>query len=126
MSKVSISETDLNRLAQRFYEASGITLPRMADKPMIVDGLRAVFEAVEVRVQLTNPLVVLSAIPEPWMQEALHGAHAMCEPGGPCVSDNCWTTETRTSRRTEAVRVDLVRREADHARQKEEMPEWLS
>ena len=38
------SEVDLNRLAQRFYEASGIAMPSMADKPLIVAGLRAVFE----------------------------------------------------------------------------------
>ncbi len=28
-----------------------------------------------------------------WNQES----HAMCELGGPCVSDDCWTTETKTS-----------------------------
>lgn len=39
-------EITLNRLAQRFYEASGITLARMTDKPMIVEGLRAVFATV--------------------------------------------------------------------------------
>lgn len=38
------TEVELNRLAQLFYEASGITLSRMTDKPMIVAGLRAVFE----------------------------------------------------------------------------------
>jgi hypothetical protein len=38
------SEVELNRLAQRFYEASGITLRHMTDKPMIVEGLRAVFD----------------------------------------------------------------------------------
>jgi hypothetical protein len=37
------TETDINRLAQTFYEASGITLPSMTDKPMIVRGLEAVF-----------------------------------------------------------------------------------
>lgn len=37
-------DVTLNRLAQRFYEASGISI-RMTDKPLIVKGLRAVFEA---------------------------------------------------------------------------------
>ena len=38
-------DVTLNRMAQLFYEASGITLPRMTDKPKVVEGLRAVFAA---------------------------------------------------------------------------------
>jgi len=41
------SDEDINRLAQTFYAASGITLPSMTDKPMTVRGLRAVFERLE-------------------------------------------------------------------------------
>lgn len=37
-------EVTLNRLAQTFYEASGISLPKMTDKPLVVKGLRAVFQ----------------------------------------------------------------------------------
>lgn len=39
------TDVELNRLAQRFYEASDISLPSMTDKPKVVAGLRAVFEA---------------------------------------------------------------------------------
>lgn len=38
-------EVTLNRLAQRFYEASGLRMVRMTDKPLVVRGLRAVFQA---------------------------------------------------------------------------------
>lgn len=38
-------DVTLNRLAQRFYEASGIHVHSMTDKPLIVKGLRAVFQA---------------------------------------------------------------------------------
>lgn len=48
--KLHISGTDVNRLAQRFYEASGISLPSMTDKPLIVKGLVAVFEELGVEV----------------------------------------------------------------------------
>lgn len=41
-----MKKTIVNELAQTFYEASGIALPSMADKPMIVRGLDAVFERV--------------------------------------------------------------------------------
>ena len=40
-------DVTLNQLAQVFYEESGIRLTSMTDKPIIVKGLRAVFEALE-------------------------------------------------------------------------------
>lgn len=42
----SPDDETLNRLAQVFYEASGIQLGSMADKPLVVQGLQAVFAAV--------------------------------------------------------------------------------
>lgn len=56
MIHLRIDETDVNRLAQRFYEDSGISLPSMTDKPKIVAGLRSVFEALGIQVA-TNPPV---------------------------------------------------------------------
>ena len=38
-------DVTLNRLAQTFYEASGIQFIQMTDKPRVVRGLRAVFGA---------------------------------------------------------------------------------
>jgi hypothetical protein len=38
-----ITDVDVNRLAQTFYEASGINVLH-TDKPLLVAGLRAVFE----------------------------------------------------------------------------------
>lgn len=46
-----LSETNVNQLAQLFYEKSGIWLETMADKPKIIAGLNAVFSKVE---QLTG------------------------------------------------------------------------
>jgi len=40
--KRTVSETEINRQAQDFYNASGITLDHMTDKPKIVAGLVAV------------------------------------------------------------------------------------
>lgn len=45
------TETELNRMAQLFYEMSGLNLPRMTDKPLVVKGLRAVFEAYDARLK---------------------------------------------------------------------------
>lgn len=49
--RVSLSATDVNRLAQLFYERSGIRLPAMTDKPKVVAGLRAVFEEVGIHIE---------------------------------------------------------------------------
>lgn len=49
----SITEVELNVLAQRFYEASGLSLSGL-DKPNIVAGLRAVFLIHESEIDIRN------------------------------------------------------------------------
>jgi hypothetical protein len=46
----TITEVDLNVAAQRYYEASGIPLPAMTDKPKVVAGLRAALASLGVAV----------------------------------------------------------------------------
>ena len=45
-SKLNLTEVEVNRLAQAFYDAAALTLPSMTDKPKIVAGLKAVFEQI--------------------------------------------------------------------------------
>ena len=45
-SKMNLTETEVNILAQRFYDAAALTLPSMTDKPKIVAGLKAVFDII--------------------------------------------------------------------------------
>ena len=50
-----MSETDLNRMAQAFYEASGLTLAGVGDKPKVVKGLKAVLANLDSTQYDTSP-----------------------------------------------------------------------
>lgn len=47
---ITLTQTQVNRLAQRFYEASRLPM-LMTDKPLVVNGLLAVFEEIGVTVE---------------------------------------------------------------------------
>ncbi len=47
--KITIERTEINVMAQRFYEASGLNLSHTS-KPQIVAGLRHVFELLGVEI----------------------------------------------------------------------------
>lgn len=49
--RISLPAVEVNRLAQLFYERSGIRLPAMTDKPKVVAGLRAVFEDMGIHIE---------------------------------------------------------------------------
>lgn len=48
---LAITESEVNVLAQRFFEAAGISLPLMTDKPLIVRGLIAVLAELDIEVR---------------------------------------------------------------------------
>ncbi|MFS0885217.1 hypothetical protein [Aeromicrobium sp. 179-A 4D2 NHS] len=50
VSAPKVTTTDVNRAAQVYYEASGLPIPSMTDKPKVVEGLLAALEALGVRV----------------------------------------------------------------------------
>lgn len=47
----TITEAEVNVLAQRFYEASGLTLSHGHDKPKVVAGLIAVLGELSIEVR---------------------------------------------------------------------------
>lgn len=49
--KLHLTNAQVNVLAQRFYEASGLTLPAMTDKPKLVAGLKAVFAELGIEIR---------------------------------------------------------------------------
>lgn len=53
-----ITETDLNRLAQRFHDVSDVGLAGVHDKPKVIEGLRTVFQAIGIEVEKTPRIVI--------------------------------------------------------------------